>query len=97
MSSAGQRAAAKECHGSSESVKIKPNAYTSTMSGKAQAGIDPISHDSATVRRRLAIALRRAALRSELKFYATAQASLDGHSVKQRASESVIEEKQVRC
>ena len=69
------------------------------MSGKAHAGIGLISHDSETVRARLAIAFvtQSAELRSELKFYATAPSSLDGHLVKQRESDSVTEEKEVRC
>ena len=64
---------------------------TWTMSGKAQAGIGLIP----TVRARLAIALRRRvpSCRSELKFYATAPSSLDGHLVEQRESDLVTERK----
>ena len=73
--------------------------YLGTMSGKAQPGNDLISHDSVTVRARLAMALRRRVPSCGLSgtSLATAPSSPDGHLVKQRESVPVTEETGLRC
>ena len=69
------------------------------MSGKAQAGIDYhltrfCNRSCKTFDR---VQTQSAELRSELKSHATAPLSVDGHLVKQRASDPVTEETEVRC